>query len=98
MLSVHLALAALRKAALEVACVPGYAFFSSRLVMAVTWSLTAASGSSVRTVLIDGRLVLDDGRLTTLDERALYAREERLSREHVRLAGVPIDTKWPVIP
>ena len=46
----------------------------------------AASGASVRTVLIDGRVVLDEGRLTTLDERALYARVERLSREHVRRA------------
>jgi cytosine/adenosine deaminase-related metal-dependent hydrolase len=32
----------------------------------------AASGSSVRSVMIDGRLVLDDGRLTTVDERAIY--------------------------
>jgi cytosine/adenosine deaminase-related metal-dependent hydrolase len=58
----------------------------------------AASGSSVRTVLIDGRVVLDEGRLTTLDEHALYARVERLSREHVRRAGVPIENTWPVIP
>ena len=57
----------------------------------------AASGASVRTVLIDGRVVLDEGRLTTLDERALYARVERLSREHVRRAGVPIENTWPVI-
>jgi len=58
----------------------------------------AASGASVHTVLIDGRVVLDDGRLTMLDEPALYERVERLSREHVRRAGVPIDSKWPVIP
>jgi len=58
----------------------------------------AASGSSVRTVLIDGRVVLDEGRLTTLDERALYERVERLSREHIRRAGVPIESKWPVVP
>ncbi len=58
----------------------------------------AASGSSVRTVLIDGRVVLDEGRLTTLDERALYDRVERLSREHVRRAGVPVESKWPVVP
>src|SRR5207344_2201194 len=57
----------------------------------------AASGASVRTVLIDGRVVLDEGRLTTLDEPALYARVERLSREHVRRAGVPIESAWPVI-
>jgi cytosine/adenosine deaminase-related metal-dependent hydrolase len=57
----------------------------------------AASGASVRIVLIDGRLVLDEGRLTTLDERALYERVERLSREHVERAGRPVLSKWPVI-
>jgi 5-methylthioadenosine/S-adenosylhomocysteine deaminase len=58
----------------------------------------AASGASVRTVLIDGRVVLDEGRLTTLDERALYERVERLSRAHVRRAGVPVESVWPVVP
>ena len=58
----------------------------------------AASGASVRTVLIDGRVVLDEGRLTMLDERALYERVERLSREHIRRAKVPINSTWPVIP
>ena len=58
----------------------------------------AASGASVRTVLIDGRIVLDEGRLTTVDEGALYERVERLSRLHVRRAGLPIESKWPVIP
>src|SRR2546425_9827471 len=57
----------------------------------------AATGASVRTVLIDGRVILDEGRLTTLDERALYHRVERLGPEHVRRAGVPIASKWPVI-
>lgn len=58
----------------------------------------AASGAGVRTVLIDGRVVLDEGRLTMLDERALYERVERLSREHVRRANVPISSTWPMIP
>ena len=58
----------------------------------------AASGASVRTVLIDGRVVLDEGRLTTVDERALYERVERLSRAHVRRAGVPVESAWPVVP
>jgi 5-methylthioadenosine/S-adenosylhomocysteine deaminase len=57
----------------------------------------AASGASVRTVLIDGRVVLDDGRLTTLDERALYDRVERLCREHLGRAGVPVQSVWPVV-
>jgi cytosine/adenosine deaminase-related metal-dependent hydrolase len=58
----------------------------------------AASGASVRTVMIDGRVVLEEGRLTMVDERSLYERVERLSREHVRRAKVPVNCKWPVIP
>jgi len=58
----------------------------------------AATGASVRTVIIDGRIVLDGGRLTTLDERALYGRVETLAREQVARAGLPIESKWPMIP
>ena len=55
----------------------------------------AATGSSVRSVMIDGRLVLDDGRITTVDERAIYERVEVLAREQVRRAGLTIESKWP---
>ncbi|HEX7786892.1 MAG TPA: amidohydrolase family protein [Methylomirabilota bacterium] len=55
----------------------------------------AASGASVRSVMIDGRLVLDEGRITTVDERAVYERVERLAREQVRRAGLSIESKWP---
>jgi cytosine/adenosine deaminase-related metal-dependent hydrolase len=58
----------------------------------------AATGASVRTVLIDGRVVLDEGRLTTLDERALYERAEALARQQIARAGLAIESKWPVIP
>ena len=57
----------------------------------------AATGASVRTVLIDGRIVLDEGRLTTLDEQALYARVEELARRQIARAGLPIESKWPVV-
>ena len=57
----------------------------------------AATGASVRTVLIDGRVVLDDGRLTTLDERALYERAEILAREQIARAGLVVESKWPVV-
>jgi cytosine/adenosine deaminase-related metal-dependent hydrolase len=57
----------------------------------------AASGASVRTVLIDGRVVLDEGRLTTVDERALYERAEALARQQIARAGLAIESKWPVI-
>ena len=57
----------------------------------------AASGASVRTVLVDGRVVLDEGRFIQFDERMLFERVERLSRDHIRRAGVPIPSRWPVI-
>jgi cytosine/adenosine deaminase-related metal-dependent hydrolase len=57
----------------------------------------AATGASVRTVLIDGRVVLDEGRLLTLDERALYERAERLARQQIARAGLPVLSKWPVV-
>jgi cytosine/adenosine deaminase-related metal-dependent hydrolase len=55
----------------------------------------AATGASVRSVIIDGRLVLDDGRITTVDERAIYERVEVLAREQVRRAGLTIESRWP---
>ena len=58
----------------------------------------AATGSSVRSVMIDGRLVLDEGRITTVDERAVYERVEVLARRQVERAGLRIESKWPRLP
>jgi 5-methylthioadenosine/S-adenosylhomocysteine deaminase len=58
----------------------------------------AATGASVRTVLIDGRVVLDEGRMTTIDETDVYRRIETLSREQIARAGVRMEPRWPVIP
>jgi 5-methylthioadenosine/S-adenosylhomocysteine deaminase len=58
----------------------------------------AATGASVRTVLIDGRVVLDDGHLTTVDERAVFEQAETLARQHIARAGLAIQTKWPLVP
>ena len=57
----------------------------------------AATGASVRTVIIDGRVVLDGGRLTTVDERAVYERVEELARQQVRRAGLGVESVWPVV-
>jgi cytosine/adenosine deaminase-related metal-dependent hydrolase len=57
----------------------------------------AATGASVRTAMVDGRVVLDEGRVTTIDERAVYRRIEPLARAHIARAGVPFQPKWPVI-
>jgi 5-methylthioadenosine/S-adenosylhomocysteine deaminase len=56
----------------------------------------AATGASVDTVIVDGRIVVERGRVTTIDERALYEHVERLARAHIARAGVPIESKWPV--
>jgi len=56
----------------------------------------AATGASVRTVLIDGRIVLDEGRLTTVDEKGVYERVETLAREQIARAGLRIESKWPM--
>jgi len=57
----------------------------------------AATGASVDTVIIDGRIVLDRGRLTTIDEPALFQRVEELARAQVARAGLRIEHTWPVI-
>ncbi|MBM4441904.1 MAG: amidohydrolase family protein [Candidatus Rokubacteria bacterium] len=57
----------------------------------------AASGASVRSVVIDGRVVLDDGRVTTIDETDVYRRVDDLARAHIARAGVTMPPRWPVI-
>lgn len=57
----------------------------------------AATGASVNTVMVDGRVLVEDGRVTTVDEHELYERVERLARAHIARAGLPIETKWPVV-
>ena len=57
----------------------------------------AATGASVRTVVVDGRIVLDEGRITTIDERDVYRRVESLGRAQIARAGLPLPSRWPVI-
>ena len=47
----------------------------------------SASGASVRTVLVDGRVLLDDRRVTMIDERQVLARVERLVTPYLARAG-----------
>jgi 5-methylthioadenosine/S-adenosylhomocysteine deaminase len=57
----------------------------------------SASAASVRTVVVDGRVLLDDRRVATVDEREALARAERLSGPYLARAGLAARPKWPVI-
>ncbi len=57
----------------------------------------SASAASVRTVLVDGRVVLEDRRVTTVDEGEVLARVERLSAPYLARAGLAPRPKWPTL-
>jgi len=57
----------------------------------------AATGASVRTVVIDGRVVLDEGRITTIDETEVYRKIETLSRAQIARANLRMIPRWPVV-
>jgi cytosine/adenosine deaminase-related metal-dependent hydrolase len=57
----------------------------------------SASAASVRTVMVDGRVVLDERRVTTVDEGEILARAERLSRPYLARAGLAARPKWPML-
>ena len=57
----------------------------------------SASAASVRTVMVDGRVVLDERRVTTVDEGEVLARAERLSRPYLARAGLAARPKWPML-
>ncbi len=57
----------------------------------------SASAASVRTVMVDGRVVLAERRVTTVDEGEVLARAERLSRPYLARAGLAARLKWPML-
>jgi cytosine/adenosine deaminase-related metal-dependent hydrolase len=57
----------------------------------------SASGASVQTVMVDGRLVLEDRRVTMVDELEALTRVERLARPYHARAGLAARPKWPMI-
>jgi 5-methylthioadenosine/S-adenosylhomocysteine deaminase len=57
----------------------------------------SASAASVRTVLVDGRVLLDDRRVTAVDEREVLNRVERLAGPYLARAGLAARPKWPLI-
>jgi cytosine/adenosine deaminase-related metal-dependent hydrolase len=57
----------------------------------------SAGAASVRSVMIDGRLVLDEGRVTTVDEEELLRRVDALTGPYLARAGLAARPKWPLI-
>jgi 5-methylthioadenosine/S-adenosylhomocysteine deaminase len=57
----------------------------------------SASAASVRTVLVDGRVLLDDRRVTTVDEHEVLARVDRLVGPYLKRIGLAAQPKWPLI-
>jgi 5-methylthioadenosine/S-adenosylhomocysteine deaminase len=57
----------------------------------------SASAASVRSVLVDGRVLLDDRRVTTVDEREVLARVEGLAGPYLSRVGLAARPKWPLI-
>jgi 5-methylthioadenosine/S-adenosylhomocysteine deaminase len=57
----------------------------------------SASAASVRTVLVDGRVLLDDRRVTSVDEREILTRVDRLVGPYLARAGLAARPKWPLI-
>ncbi|WP_051792582.1 amidohydrolase family protein [Amycolatopsis jejuensis] len=56
----------------------------------------SASGRSVHTVVVDGRVVVDAGNLTTADPAALVAETNRTTDEVFARLGFAVRPKWPV--
>jgi 5-methylthioadenosine/S-adenosylhomocysteine deaminase len=56
----------------------------------------SASGTSVRTVLIDGRVVLDDRRFMFVDAAAILAEADQVSRRVLDRHSITLNAPWPI--
>jgi cytosine/adenosine deaminase-related metal-dependent hydrolase len=58
----------------------------------------SASGNSVETVLIDGRIVMENREIKTVDEEKILARVKKSSEGVLKRTGVsPFNTRWKVL-
>ena len=57
----------------------------------------SADSGSLRTVIIDGRIVMDEGRLTTVDEEEILARARESVQKVLERAGLSLEMAWPVL-
>src|SRR5438034_851666 len=56
----------------------------------------SASGGSVDTVIVDGKIVMEHREVKTIDEREVIARIRELSRGVEARSGVKPPTRWPI--
>jgi cytosine/adenosine deaminase-related metal-dependent hydrolase len=57
----------------------------------------SATGQSVDTVFVDGRIVVEHGRMTTVDEDEIYCRAQAAGEAIIARTGLPRKMKWPVV-
>ncbi len=64
------------------------------VVSAVVWT---ATGSDVKTVVIDGKVVVKDYRVMTLDEQDILEKAQERAEAIVVKSGIKLQKKWPTI-
>jgi 5-methylthioadenosine/S-adenosylhomocysteine deaminase len=57
----------------------------------------SASGRSITTVFVGGRMVLENGRMSNLDEEEIYRSADELSLKLLRKANLTLPSRWPLI-
>jgi len=56
----------------------------------------SADGKSVKTVIVDGRVLMEDYKLTMLDEAKVYEGVQKAGEAVISRAGLPVRTRWPI--
>jgi 5-methylthioadenosine/S-adenosylhomocysteine deaminase len=85
-----------KKADLAILAVDGPDWHPNPLANPVANLVYAASGASVRTVVVDGRVLVEESRLTNADADDLWARCDRASADVLARAGIDLRPAWPV--
>jgi cytosine/adenosine deaminase-related metal-dependent hydrolase len=62
----------------------------------VTHLVYSASGSSISTVIVNGKVVMKNRKLTTVDEDRLRMEIDRSAASLKKRAGIQVPWKWPV--
>ena len=85
-----------KRADIVIADADGPIWHPNPLLNPVANLVYSSSGTSVRTVIIDGRIVLDDRRFTSVDEAAFLAEADRVSQCILARHSVTMTPPWPV--